>query len=193
MSRSHDNQRVKLTRRLLKETLVRLLETQKIESISVTALCREAGINRTTFYYHYGCPADVLRELEMETLDDICTCLNRNGPLDFESHACEICRYLSLHTQTARLLFCNDSLEDAFAEKLFSRACLILKEHGLSGEDEKIKAIEAFLLHGSLAIVRYWVLHGMPFSPEEMGRIIHEMSTQGWAHLYADDAAFSQF
>lgn len=48
-----DDQRVTLTKRLLQEGLLRLLETKEIDKINVTELCRESGINRATFYRHY--------------------------------------------------------------------------------------------------------------------------------------------
>ena len=58
------NQRVALTKRLVHEGLLRLLEKEPVESINVSELCREAGINRATFYKHYYSPHDVLAEIE---------------------------------------------------------------------------------------------------------------------------------
>ena len=52
-----ENQRIALTRRLLQEGMLRLLAQKKLEDISVTALCKESGINRATFYNHYTSPA----------------------------------------------------------------------------------------------------------------------------------------
>ena len=61
-----ENQRITLTRRLLQEGLLRLLQTEKLEDISVTALCKEAGINRATFYNHYTSPTSLLNEMELQ-------------------------------------------------------------------------------------------------------------------------------
>ena len=58
-----ENQRIMLTKRLLKESLLRLLERKELDKISITELCREAGINRATFYRHYEIPRDILNEL----------------------------------------------------------------------------------------------------------------------------------
>ena len=49
-----ENQRIALTKKLLQEGLLRLLETKTLDKISVTVLCRESGINRATFYNHYN-------------------------------------------------------------------------------------------------------------------------------------------
>ena len=45
-----ENQRVMLTRRLIKESLTGLLAEESIHKISIRALCERAGINRSTFY-----------------------------------------------------------------------------------------------------------------------------------------------
>ena len=49
-----DDQRTKLTKRLLREALLLLLEKNDINKIAVTQLCQQAGINRATFYRHYS-------------------------------------------------------------------------------------------------------------------------------------------
>lgn len=41
------------THRLLIETAVRLLSEKGVEALSVAALAREVGLNRTTVYYHF--------------------------------------------------------------------------------------------------------------------------------------------
>ena len=61
-----ENQRITLTKKLLQEGLLRLLETKRLDKISVTELCREAGINRATFYNHYDSPQGLLTELEQK-------------------------------------------------------------------------------------------------------------------------------
>lgn len=43
----------------IKEALLKLLESKKLADITVSELACEAGISRSTFYGHYGNPADV--------------------------------------------------------------------------------------------------------------------------------------
>ena len=63
---THENQRILLTKRLFKEAMLKLLKEKELEKISVTELCREAGLNRATFYRHYEIPRDVLEELQKD-------------------------------------------------------------------------------------------------------------------------------
>lgn len=46
--------RVIKTKKALHQALLALLKTKTLESISVSALCREAEVNRGTFYLHYN-------------------------------------------------------------------------------------------------------------------------------------------
>ena len=44
-----ENQRVMLTKQLLKESLIYLMKKKEIQKVSVSELCHNAGINRVTF------------------------------------------------------------------------------------------------------------------------------------------------
>ena len=59
-----ENQRIALTKKLLQEGLLRLLEVKSLDKISVTELCKESGINRATFYNHYNSPLELLNDIE---------------------------------------------------------------------------------------------------------------------------------
>lgn len=61
-----ENQRIMITRRLLKENLIEMLKEKSIDKISVTELCQRAEINRSTFYAHYSVPKDVLLEIKWD-------------------------------------------------------------------------------------------------------------------------------
>jgi AcrR family transcriptional regulator len=68
---AQENQRVRLTKRLLKESLMQMLQTESIYTISIRELCSLAGINRSTFYKHYGSQFELLAEMENEMLKGI--------------------------------------------------------------------------------------------------------------------------
>ena len=68
-----ENRRVRMTRRLMKDALLELLEHTELSNISVTAICEAADVNRSTFYNYYTCPLDLLQEIEQDVLDQIPT------------------------------------------------------------------------------------------------------------------------
>lgn len=64
------NQRVAITQKMIQEGLIRLLGKKPLEKISITELCQEAGINRTTFYRYYEVPRDVLTQMQNEFFEE---------------------------------------------------------------------------------------------------------------------------
>ena len=58
--------RVTLTKRLLKEGLLHELRKTPISKITIIDLCDTAGVNRATFYKHYGSPTMILKEIAQD-------------------------------------------------------------------------------------------------------------------------------
>ena len=64
-----ENQRSRLSRRLLTEAMLDLMDEHGTTRISVTALCERAELNRSTFYAHYQDVSDLLYQIESDFLD----------------------------------------------------------------------------------------------------------------------------
>jgi len=65
------DQRVIKTKRALTTALFILLQQQTIDSITVTALCQEAHINRRTFYIHYEHVTDIFEDYQIELSNEV--------------------------------------------------------------------------------------------------------------------------
>lgn len=63
-----ENQRVRLTKLLLKDKLRALLSEKPINRITVKEICAAAGINRSTFYQHYPDQYALLEDLEEDVI-----------------------------------------------------------------------------------------------------------------------------
>ena len=46
------NRRILYTKKIIKESLLKLLENKEIHQVTVTDICKDADINRGTFYTH---------------------------------------------------------------------------------------------------------------------------------------------
>ena len=71
MKRSKDDRRVKYTKMVLKESLIKLLAKKDISQISIKEICEDADINRSTFYSHYSDQYDLMRKVEDELLENV--------------------------------------------------------------------------------------------------------------------------
>lgn len=62
--------RVRYTKAVLQQALLKLLKGKHIDKVSIKELCQEAKVNRGTFYLHYATPNDLLREIEQQFIDE---------------------------------------------------------------------------------------------------------------------------
>jgi Transcriptional regulator len=71
MGNNNSDNRIVKTKVKLKKSLLALLAQKQIDSISVTELCSNAGVNRNTFYSHYENPHKLLDEIETALYQDL--------------------------------------------------------------------------------------------------------------------------
>ena len=74
-----DDRRVRMTRRLIKDSFLTLLRQKNIAKVTVKDICLGADINRATFYAHYEDVYDLLHKMEDELTENICTILKLNN------------------------------------------------------------------------------------------------------------------
>ena len=56
--------------------LMELLRKKPLEYITVSEICKKAGVNRSTFYLHYENIGDLLEETSRLLLDDFAECFS---------------------------------------------------------------------------------------------------------------------
>ncbi len=66
-----DGRRVKMTKLLLKQSLISLMREKSIHDISIKEICMGADINRSTFYRHYNNQYELYDEVLGDIADDI--------------------------------------------------------------------------------------------------------------------------
>jgi AcrR family transcriptional regulator len=70
--------RVQLTRKILQESLIGLMENKPVLQISIKEICERAGVSRTTFYAYYQDQFDLLRQIEKQSLMDTAAVMQKN-------------------------------------------------------------------------------------------------------------------
>ena len=66
-----DNRRVRMTKKMIKDAYLELLETNPSEKISVTDICKVADVNRSTFYMYYEDTVILRQDFENDVLEQI--------------------------------------------------------------------------------------------------------------------------
>ena len=64
-----ENRRVRMTKRMMKNALMDLLDEKPLEKITVTEICKVADVNRSTFYAYYEDIRALMLEIEDEVLE----------------------------------------------------------------------------------------------------------------------------
>ena len=59
------------TKKLIKKAITKILSKKSFEEMTITNICRVAGIKRGTFYLHYVDKYDMMDKLKAETLGEI--------------------------------------------------------------------------------------------------------------------------
>jgi AcrR family transcriptional regulator len=169
-----ENQRIRLTKRMLKEALVRLLEHKSIDKITVYELCGEAEINRTTFYKYYSSPFALLEDIQADFLYELENSLREK---DHPISLLNILTYIDTHRTSCRALLRSAS-DTGILQKILSLSLIMQKMEKqfvprYTGF-RKEYAME-FVAFGSYAIVKKWLLSEQPEPPEEITALILEL------------------
>lgn len=165
-----ESQRTVLTKRLFREALLRLLKRKSIHSISVSELCREAGLNRATFYRHYDMPSGVLEEILAEELAAWEPLLPDEQTGSLEQKALLIYRHI-YDRRSLYSLILRDQDQRLFSYVRSRFQLILLRKRILNYiPPEHYELFLSFLVSGLWASTHQWVSSENPFPPEELAR-----------------------
>ena len=172
-----ENQRVAISKHLLKTGLLRLLQKKHITKISVSELCQEAEINRTTFYRHYETPNDVLMEIASDYVKDFRkSSSSLNTSQDLYDEIVQLCRFICNHADMTKLLIRNNTNDGIM--KIFQELCddfvgkrkILYK--GMSVYDDTLRLLSSFFSVGIYTLISQWLIEDIPKTPEEIANLI---------------------
>lgn len=170
------NQRIVISKRMLREGLMRLLQIKELDKIRVNELCEESGINRTTFYRYYDAPRDVLVELGQEFAEKMIPArppVSRDEAMDMLENACT---YIHENADTAKVLFSCNTTEDLqqSMSPVISRFWESQKDsYPFDPGDKTTAQLGAmFMGGGCYMLLREWIMHDIPKTPQEITGII---------------------
>lgn len=171
-----ENQRVMLTKRLIREALVELLKVKQLRQISVRELCEHAGINRSTFYKHYGAPEQVLEEILSDQIQDVIDLAENQGkPISAQDYLERVCEYVWENRNLHKVLFSSQigSVETALS-RMCANAMWSVRTFRPDVDDlDPItdQAAMLFVESGCYAVFRWWLLEDVNQTPKEIAGI----------------------
>ncbi len=162
-----NNRRRQLSREKIESCFIRLLQTRELSRITVSDICKETGLNRSTFYANYAdvyALADAIREsLEQEVaelfLPDEASKYNGG---DWET--------LFAHIRDNRLFY-ETYFKLGYDSEHEADISSLAADYQIFPEAEMSYHVE-FFRSGFNAIVKKWLRGGCKESPGDMNRIL---------------------
>lgn len=177
MKKSKQDRRVVYTKRVLKKSLLELLEKKDIVDISISELCRFADINRNTFYTHYSSPSALFEEIENEIVAEVLEVIqNEKSDEELIRKVCD--KIFSMRNLNKVFYLKNDNKQ--ILEKIFAP---VKKERLKLWYQLSVHKDEWYILHmynftqyGIMAVIDHWIKGGYKESPEKIAQLIIEAS-----------------
>ena len=172
-----ENQRIALTKKLLQEGLLRLLEVKSLDRISVTELCRESGINRATFYNHYNSPQDLLDSIEDKIVVDIKQLIRSPRTAEnISAHIEALCNYFYNNSRTILILHdCNADRKiskSLYEYNLDFHGFRLKSKYSRNVPDEALHLISVYFYVGCYSLVLEWLRKEVPATPAQIAELL---------------------
>lgn len=184
------DRRVLRSRKAIIDAFDRLLEEKSLDQITVSAIAREANIDRKTFYVHFGTIDGLLDALAEERVDEILdvmeNALSTAAP-DMELDVA-VASFFDIVNQVVRTTLVESVCRrEAFpAGELLSRVLKCFKQKLIERDflylNIPLDLLEyhlSFILGGIISIYRSWINSDRSVSVEQVSQIANDLIMHG--------------
>lgn len=157
--------RVKYTKMRIRSALYELLKEIDYEKITVTAICKRAEINRATFYKHYLDVADLVDQLQEETINELSEQLQNAIDNNSEIFIVDMLKFLKheMSNNVGIKLF-SISTASTFTSKIstliYTKFSTFLEPEIPSNSGYSKDLVFAYIAGGCAGIIDYWAKSG---------------------------------
>jgi len=174
-----EKRKVRYTKMVVRDSLMELMKTRSILSISIKDICELADISRSTFYAHYKDQYDLLKQTQEETIAWFEDILNKykdkNNRRETLQMLEEMLTYVANNGNTIQVLLSENGDID-FQKKLFYHFIMhnqVTKHFsGNQKDDGTTTYYSAFLVHGAIGLLQYWLKNNMAMPVEKLARMM---------------------
>jgi len=173
-AQKQENQRTRLTNRLLRESLLELLKDKPVEYITVKELCELAELNRSTFYAYYNDVPTLYQEMGGELVQALLAhirAINQRDDVDTGP----MLTYIRDNQELFRLLVYRDKYLNAnqpVQRQIIEGYFGLAPELVLPCAPEEREYFLQYLYMGGTGIIHRWVNNGCVLPPEQVARLI---------------------
>lgn len=169
------NRRILYTKKVIKESLLQLLQNKRIHEITVTDICKIANINRGTFYTHYKDAYDLLDSMEDELFNQILEYIENTSVEEYKDIL--LLRALELieeNKELCKILF-SKHMENDTMDRIIYVANKADIDKIIANSNIDNKFLDYFIKYsvgGVIALVQSWLENDLKESPQEIVNLI---------------------
>ena len=184
------DRRVRKTRAQLRKCLSTLLETKKVQNITVKELAQMADINRGTFYLHYKDVYDLLDNIQRDLLKAFESILTTIAPdTDNLVPFIEALFLFIYKNKDMSKIFLHEDLEASFSSELRSklRVCVFNKYKAFIKQKNMpyFELYYDFIISGTVGLLVRWVDSEFEMSPHELAVLTNSFIQSGLTNIIA--------
>ena len=146
------DKRIEKTKKSLHAAFYRLRARNTIHDIKIADLCREAEINKTTFYSHYKSIFDLSAEVELDLIRKIISDIPRDRDYTFENPADytkEVTLAFMKHIDEVSVLFGREDLPRLVFRLEQAMKGAIFAKHPHLKSNQELNVLLSYCIHGA--------------------------------------------
>jgi AcrR family transcriptional regulator len=171
------DRRVKRTQNLLAKALIALVLEKGYETVSIRDITERADVGYATFFRHYRDKDALLEDVLEVVLAELTGLLGQSAPdADPANLGTLLFRYVQEHSEVIRVLLSSRGSSSLVQRAIEAGTQSVLSQDTpLAGSLIPPEIAAYHLVTSSIALIQWWLEHGMPYPPERMGVIYHEL------------------
>lgn len=169
-----NNRRYRDSEKRMQTALLKLMEEQELTDVTVMDICKEAQVNRTTFYSHYEDIYDLMEKVERMIRQELYDSLAAEGTamrnVFHHDYLLYFLRHIEKHQNFYRICLrhrvkfpLEEGFERLWKEVVIPQSC----RNGVTDEQDMLYYL-TFYQAGFTMVLRRWVEGGCPETPEKL-------------------------
>ena len=176
MEETMENQdrRVRRTQHLLAKALITLTLEHGYEAVTIRDITEQADIGYATFFRHYRDKDELLKDVLDVVLTELTELLSPTEPnADPTIVGTLLFQYVLRQSEIFRVLLKSHTLLAGIVD--IATQNIVNEQTPCPDSAVPLEIAAHHIVTSSVALIRWWLNHQMPYPPERMGLIYHEL------------------
>jgi AcrR family transcriptional regulator len=170
------DRRVKRTQNLLAKALIALTLEKGYEAVTIRDITERADVGYATFFRHYHDKDALLLDVLDVVLAELMDLLPLSPDADSTLVGTMIFRYVQQQSEVVRVLLSSRGSTTLVQRIIETGTETVLRQNlPLAGAVVPMEIAAYHLVASTLALIQWWLEHDMPYPPERMGSVYHEL------------------